>query len=108
HEHQITADADGVITTMDALGVGIAAWRLGAGRARKEDDVQAGAGIYLPKVLGETVKRGEPIMTLHTDTEAAFERAISALGEARDGAGAVEIGADARERALILDTITGS
>lgn len=108
HEHQITAAADGVITAMDALGVGIAAWRLGAGRARKEDDVQAGAGIYLHKVLGETVKRGEPIMTLYTDTEAAFERAISALDEARDGAGAVEIGADAPQRTLILDTITGS
>ena len=42
-----TAPADGVLTRLDAYAVGVAAWRLGAGRARKEDPVQAGAGVEL-------------------------------------------------------------
>jgi thymidine phosphorylase len=79
HTHQILAQADGVVTTMDAYAVGIAAWRLGAGRARKEDPVQAGAGVEMHVKPGAVVRGGERLMTLHTDTPDRFERALAAL-----------------------------
>lgn len=75
----IVASADGVLTELDALSVGVAAWRLGAGRARKEDAVQAGAGVRLHAKPGDTVKAGQPLMTLLTDTPEKFERAKEAL-----------------------------
>ncbi len=105
HSDDVTATADGVVTRMDALGVGVAAWRLGAGRARKEDDVQEGAGIFLHKQLGDTVKAGEPIMTLYSDDEPRFARAHAALAEACGGEGALAIGAKAPERTIILDRV---
>ncbi|KQX69991.1 thymidine phosphorylase [Angustibacter sp. Root456] len=77
--HVVMAPADGVLTQLDALAVGVAAWRLGAGRARKEDVVQAGAGVELHAKPGATVRGGEPLMTLHTDTPERFERALQAL-----------------------------
>jgi thymidine phosphorylase len=91
HIEEVKAESDGVITRMDALGVGIAAWRLGAGRARKEDPVQVSAGVYLHKTLGESVAKGDVIMTLHTETADRMPRGLEALAEACDGAGAVEI-----------------
>jgi thymidine phosphorylase len=77
--HQILAPGSGVLTQLDALKVGIAAWRLGAGRARKEDKVQAGAGIEMHAKPGAVLRAGDPLMTLHTDTPERFERAIEAL-----------------------------
>ncbi len=77
--HVLTAPADGVLTRLDALSVGVASWRLGAGRARKEDVVQDGAGIELHAKPGATVRAGEPLMTLHTDTPDRFARALEAL-----------------------------
>ncbi len=102
HTEEIRAQSDGVISRMDALGVGIAAWRLGAGRARKEDPVQASAGVYLHKTLGETVRKGDVIATLHTETPERFQRALAAFDEACDGAGAIEISATAGERGPIV------
>ncbi|MFD2840935.1 thymidine phosphorylase [Populibacterium corticicola] len=75
-QHVITAQASGTLTKLDAYGVGVASWRLGAGRARKEDPVQAGAGIELHAKPGDTVTAGQPLMTLHTDTPERFARAI--------------------------------
>ena len=72
---QLVAAADGYITKLDALAVGVASWRLGAGRERKEDPVQFGAGVTLHRTLGDLVKKGEPLCTLHTDTPEKFERA---------------------------------
>ena len=96
----ITADADGVLTSMDAMAVGVAAWRLGAGRARKEDAVQAGAGIELHAKPGDRVRAGQPLLTLHTDTPERFDRARDAL------AGAYVIGDESpAERPLIIDRI---
>lgn len=80
-EH-VLAPADGVVVHLDALAVGVAAWRLGAGRARKEDPVQAGAGVELHAKPGAVVRAGEPLMTLHTDTPERFARAREALAEA--------------------------
>src|SRR5690606_6246472 len=80
HTEEVLAPADGVLTQLDAYAVGVAAWRLGAGRARKEDPVQAGAGIELHAKPGAVVRGGERLMTLHTDTPEKFERAKAALG----------------------------
>ncbi len=105
HEQVIVAPADGVVTRMDALGVGVAAWRLGAGRASLADVIQPGAGVYIHKQVGEAVRAGEPVLTLFTDEEQRFERAHSALAEAADGAGSLEFGDTAPERTLVLDRI---
>ncbi|MGZ5416657.1 MAG: thymidine phosphorylase [Nocardioides sp.] len=77
--HVVTAPASGVLTRLDALAVGLASWRLGAGRARKEDPVQAGAGVELHAKPGDTVVEGQPLLTLHTDEAERFERAQAAL-----------------------------
>ena len=75
----VTADRDGVLTSQHALPFGIAAWRLGAGRARKEDPVHHAAGIDLHAKPGDAVTKGQPLFTLHTDEPARFERAFEAL-----------------------------
>ncbi len=105
HVEEVRAEADGFITTLDALGVGIASWRLGAGRARKEDEVQESAGVYLHKKRGEKVRKGDLIMTLHAAAEGRMPAALAALREARDGAGTIEIGDAAAEQPLIMDRI---
>ncbi|GAA1883509.1 thymidine phosphorylase [Streptantibioticus ferralitis] len=78
-QHVVTASASGVLTGLDAYAVGVAAWRLGAGRARKEDPVQAGAGIEMHAKPGDTVTAGQPLLTLHTDTPERFDYALQAL-----------------------------
>lgn len=102
HTHQVVAESDGYLQCLDALGVGVASWRLGAGRARKEDPVQAVAGIELHKKPGDSVKRGEPLMTLHTATPERFDRALESLE------GAFEIGASVPQlpESVVLDRIS--
>ncbi|GAA1583368.1 MULTISPECIES: thymidine phosphorylase [Streptomyces] len=78
-QHVVTAPESGVLTRLDAYAVGVGAWRLGAGRARKEDPVQAGAGIELHAKPGEQVTAGQPLMTLHTDTPEKFDYALASL-----------------------------
>jgi thymidine phosphorylase len=80
--HQILATNSGTMTAMDAMIVGVAAWRLGAGRSRQGEKVQAGAGVELHAKPGDYVKQGAPIMTLFTDEPARFERAIEVLSGA--------------------------
>src|SRR6266581_9313108 len=92
--HVVTAPASGVLARLDALAVGIAAWRLGAGRARKEDPVSAGAGVVLHAKPGDTVTEGQPLLELHTDEPARFGRALEALE------GGYEVGDAAPARAL--------
>ena len=77
--HEVTADEDGVMTEMDALAVGVASWRLGAGRARQQDPVQAGAGIEIHAVPGDKITKGQKLFTLHTDTPDRFDRALDSL-----------------------------
>jgi len=79
HSHQVIAEQSGYVSKMDALGLGIASWRLGAGRERKEDAVQLGAGIELHVQQGQLIEKGQPLFTLFTDTPERFERAIDAL-----------------------------
>jgi thymidine phosphorylase len=80
--HVVHVPADGVLVGLDAYAVGLAAWRLGAGRARKEDPVQAGAGVVMHAKPGATVRGGQPLFTLHTDTPERFDRAALALVDA--------------------------
>nr|NLD39793.1 thymidine phosphorylase [Actinomycetales bacterium] len=77
--HTVVAEREGYLTELDALAVGVAAWRLGAGRARKEDQVQAVAGIELHAKRGARIQKGAPLLTLHTATPERFERALEAL-----------------------------
>jgi thymidine phosphorylase len=79
---QITAEKDGYLTEMDAMAVGRAAWRLGAGRANQGDAVQAAAGITWTAAVGEPVHKGQPLFELHTDTPELIERAKQALATA--------------------------
>jgi thymidine phosphorylase len=97
----VVAESDGVISELDALAVGLASWRLGAGRARKEDPVQFGAGVTLHAQLGDTVKKGAPLYTLHTDEPGRFARANETIEKA------YKIEAQAQvTRKLILDRIS--
>ena len=75
----VTADRDGILVKQEALPFGVAAWRLGAGRARKEDPVQHAAGIDLHVKPGDTVAKGQPLFTLSADEPARFARALEAL-----------------------------
>ncbi|WP_169985401.1 thymidine phosphorylase [Microbispora sp. H10836] len=98
----VTAPASGTLRTLDALKVGLAAWRLGAGRARKEDPVSAGAGVVLHAKPGDAVREGAPLMTLYADEAGRFDRALQAIE------GAYEIGEDggADLLPLVIDRLT--
>ena len=99
-KHVVYAESDGVLETLDALAVGVASWRLGAGRAVKEDPVQAGAGIEIHAKPGATVKKGQPLLTLHTDDEWRIARALESLE------GGVMIGSAVPEaRSVILGEV---
>lgn len=106
HTEDVVAEADGVLAELDAMAVGLAAWRLGAGRERQGQPVQAGAGVELHVRPGERVARGQKVMTLHTDTPERFARAKAALegGWAVAEKGEAEAAA-LRDRSVILDRI---
>lgn len=97
--HTVLAPQAGTLTRLDALSVGVASWRLGAGRARKEDAVQLAAGIKLHAKPGDTVTEGQPLMTLMTDTPERFDRALQSLE------GAWDIDGQLSETSIILDRI---
>ncbi|MDO9485948.1 MAG: thymidine phosphorylase [Actinomycetota bacterium] len=105
HEQQeVVATHSGMVTHMDALALGVAAWRLGAGRARKEDPVSAGAGITLHVKPGDLIEAGEPILTMFADDGARIPQALEALH------GAIEVGpahSTITRLPLILERITG-
>ncbi len=99
--HVVTAERDGILQRLDAYDVGIAAWRLGAGRARATDPVVHAAGIDLHAKPGDAVRAGQPLATLNADDAGRFDRALEAL------AGAYEIGDTAPEAApIVRDRIT--
>ncbi len=100
----VTAPTGGVVARLDALSVGMAAWRLGAGRARKEDPVQAAAGVVCRAKPGEQIAGGAPLFELHTDDPA---RVSAAIEELADAATIVPAGAQVPRRAIVLDTIRG-
>jgi len=77
--HVVAAPSSGVLTRLDAMAVGLAAWRLGAGRAKLGDGVQAGAGVEWHARPGDAVTEGQPLLTLHTDEPERFDRALASL-----------------------------
>ncbi|CCH34958.1 thymidine phosphorylase [Actinosynnema sp. NPDC047251] len=102
HRHVVEAPDDGVLVALDAYAVGVAAWRLGAGRARKEDPVQAGAGVLCLAKPGDRVAKGQPLLELHTDTPDALAGALAAL------TGGYAIGDTAPARPpLVIDVVRG-
>ncbi|NUL48119.1 thymidine phosphorylase [Cellulosimicrobium funkei] len=104
--HVITAPESGVLIRLDAMAVGLAAWRLGAGRARKEDPVQDAAGVRMHAKPGDTVRAGQPLLTLLTDTPEQFDRALAALEDGYEVAAAGTAAADGfAPRPLIIDRI---
>jgi thymidine phosphorylase len=98
--HVVTAPATGTLTRLDAYALGVAAWRLGAGRARKEDPVSAAAGVVWHASVGEQVTAGQPLLELQTDDASRIDRALAAL----DGA----VGVDTEDTVLplVVDRIT--
>jgi thymidine phosphorylase len=101
-KHILTAPASGTLTRLDAYAVGVAAWRLGAGRARKEDPVSAAAGVVLLAKPGDMVTQGQPLLELHADDPSRFDRALQALD------GSFDIGEAARftSAPLVIDRVT--
>ena len=100
-QHVVTAKNSGTMTTMDAMKVGVSAWRLGAGRAKQGEKVQAGAGIEMHAKPGDYVQVGTPLLTLHTDEPARFERALEIL----DGAISIEEGGTVNRLPLVVERI---
>ena len=100
--HVVTAPASGTLTRLDAMAVGLAAWRLGAGRARKEDPVQAGAGVVWHARPGDQVTEGEPLFTLLTDEPERFDRALASL----EGGYDIGDGAGFTRGEIVLDRIS--
>jgi thymidine phosphorylase len=101
-QHIVPAPTDGVLVRLDALAVGVAAWRLGAGRARKEDPVSAAAGVIMHAKPGAAVRAGEPLLELHADDAGRFEPALAALD------GAYEIGTGFMAQPLIMQRIAAA
>ena len=79
HTEVIVAPQDGYVVGMPARPIAVAAWRLGAGRARKEDPVDLAAGVEIHRKPGDRVTAGDPVLTLHTMDPAKFARALEAL-----------------------------
>ncbi|WP_202875565.1 thymidine phosphorylase [Kribbella speibonae] len=99
-QHVVPAPSSGVLSKLDALAVGVAAWRLGAGRARKEDPVSAVAGVEMHAKPGDRIQEGQPLLTLHSDDPTRIERALESLTDAIAVADSYEPGP------LVIDRIT--
>ncbi|MFN2490260.1 MAG: thymidine phosphorylase [Actinomycetota bacterium] len=96
----LAAPSSGYVARLDARAVGIAAWRLGAGRARKEDPVSASAGVVCLRKPGDEVGEGEPVLELHAEEPERFDAALDALHDA------IEIVPEPpRARRMILERI---
>ena len=103
HRHPVRAPAPGYLRRLDARSVGVAVWRLGAGRSRKEDAVSPSAGAVCLRKPGERVEAGEPVLELHLDDPDRLGPALDALE------GAVEVGAEPPEpRPLVIERIAAA
>jgi thymidine phosphorylase len=99
-QHEVTARSGGYLRRLDARAIGVAVWRLGAGRSRKEDPVSPTAGALCVRKPGDRVAGGEPVLVLHVDDPARLDGALAAL------AGAIDVGPEPPEpRPLIVDRI---
>lgn len=102
-KHVVKAENSGIITTMDAMKVGVSAWRLGAGRSKQGEQVQAGAGIEMHAKPGDYIEAGAPLFTLHTDEAPRFERALEIL----EGAVSIVENGVVDRLPLVLERIEG-
>jgi thymidine phosphorylase len=102
-QHVVNATNSGIITTMDAMKVGVSAWRLGAGRSKQGEKVQAGAGIEMHAKPGDYIEAGAPLFTLHTDEAPRFERALEVL----EGAVSIVENGTVNRLPLVLERIEG-
>lgn len=99
--HEVSAPESGYLTRLDAMAVGVAAWRLGAGRSRKEDQVDLAAGVVWHARPGDKIAAGDKLFTLHTGNPELFEVALGALD------GGYDIGPEPPAPApLVLDKVT--
>jgi thymidine phosphorylase len=101
---EIKANISGKLLTLDAMKVGVAAWRLGAGRQKQGEKLQLGAGIEIHVKPGDLVAKDQTIMTLHTDETDRFDRAIEAL------TGGYQIGGkddEVKRLPLVIERIEG-
>ncbi|ASK64968.1 thymidine phosphorylase [Brachybacterium avium] len=102
HVEEFRASEDGVVTGLDAMGVGVAAWRLGAGRSRPGEAVQAAAGVEIEAHIGDEVKAGDVLARLHTDTAERMPRALESIA----GSWTLEApGTEVPERRIVKDRI---
>jgi thymidine phosphorylase len=101
YSENVIAYRNGTMADIDAMAVGLAAWRLGAGRSRPGEQVQPGAGVRIHRRPGEPVVAGEALFTLYTDTPERFGAAMAEL----DGAWSIGDTPPAA-RPLIIDRIT--
>lgn len=102
-QHVLLAANSGTITTMDAMKIGVSAWRLGAGRSKQGEAVQAGAGVVMHAKPGDYIKAGAPLLTLHTDEPLRFARALEIL----EGAITIVEGGTVVRLPLVLERILG-
>ncbi len=100
--HVVVAERSGVLARLDAHAVGVSAWRLGAGRARRGDLVIAGAGIEMHAKPGDLVTAGAPLLTLHADDA---DRFAAALGDLEGGVVVADAGTVVQRLPLVLDRI---
>ena len=101
---EIKANASGKLLTLDAMKVGVAAWRLGAGRQKQGETLQLGSGIEIHAKPGDLVVKDQTILTLHTDEPDRFNRAIEAL------TGGYQIGGkddEVKRLPLVIERIEG-
>jgi thymidine phosphorylase len=84
--YEVRAPTGGFVTRLDAMAVGLVAWRLGAGRARKEHAVSPSAGVICLAKEGDAVEAGQPVLELHLDDPGRLDHALEALE------GGIEIG----------------
>ena len=104
HAVDVPAGADGVLTGLDALAVGEAAWMLGAGRSRPGEAVSYAAGVRWHAGVGDEVRAGAPLFTLHTDDESRLDAALERLdGAAEIGARAPAVGSRILGRVTAVD-----
>ncbi|WP_298177249.1 thymidine phosphorylase [Saccharomonospora sp.] len=111
HVHVVEAAEEGTMTRLDAYGVGVVAWRLGAGRTRKDDPVQSAAGVRCLVKPGERVEPGRPLFELHTDTPEAVAAVLPTLRAAYDiggedtGNGAAPAATEANGGRIVLERV---
>ena len=96
---EVRAPRDGYITHMNTEKIGEAAVVLGAGRTRKEDDIDPAAGLRILKKTGDFVQAGDVLAYLHTESEKAFREGESRYLEA------IEFGESAPETMPLISRV---